>query len=278
MKLVICDLDNTLYDWIGFYAQSFRAMLHSLSELSLIPVVDLITDFKAVHQKYGTSEYAFSIQELASLKTKHRGLNESEIVDIYWPVIETFREVRHNTLKPYPGVKETLEKIQQAGITIVGHTDSMAYYAAKRLSNLELGAYFNRLYVAEEHPLPDYVQANVLERQSWPFGVVALPLSHKKPNVQILMKIMADFDVEVTETVFVGDSLNRDMTMATQAGVHAVWARYGNDFSQSDFELLVSITHWSDKDVQKENISFEDVKPTTIIDSFTELLSILSIQ
>ena len=32
-KLLITDLDNTLYDWVSFYAQSFSAMFDKLVEI-----------------------------------------------------------------------------------------------------------------------------------------------------------------------------------------------------------------------------------------------------
>jgi phosphoglycolate phosphatase len=44
-KLLITDLDNTLYDWVSFYAQSFTAMLDELVVILGVPANVLIDEF-----------------------------------------------------------------------------------------------------------------------------------------------------------------------------------------------------------------------------------------
>lgn len=67
-KLLITDLDNTLYDWVSFYAQSFTAMLDVLVNILDVPKSELLEEFRQVHIKHGNSEYPFGALEIDSVK------------------------------------------------------------------------------------------------------------------------------------------------------------------------------------------------------------------
>jgi hypothetical protein len=55
-KLLITDLDNTLYDWVTFFTASFRSMVTELT--SMLETSDnLLEEFKSIHQRCGTSEH-----------------------------------------------------------------------------------------------------------------------------------------------------------------------------------------------------------------------------
>ena len=63
-KLLITDLDNTLYNFIDFYAPAFRGMLHALSKKLNIDEDILKEEYRKVYSIRGSLEYAFSIQEI----------------------------------------------------------------------------------------------------------------------------------------------------------------------------------------------------------------------
>jgi phosphoglycolate phosphatase len=66
--------------------------------------------------------------------------------------------------------------------------------------------------------------------------------------------------------------------MAKQAGVTAIWARYGTKYDPACWTYLVKITHWTEEDVAREKTlkaKYHDVVPDYTIDSFEELKSIL---
>src|SRR5215212_6370741 len=69
---VILDLDNTLFDWVEIWYKSFSAMLEQLVQRSGIEQEKLLSDFKAVFTRHGTSEYAFAIEELESYERNIR--------------------------------------------------------------------------------------------------------------------------------------------------------------------------------------------------------------
>jgi FMN phosphatase YigB (HAD superfamily) len=55
-KLLITDLDNTLYDWITFFTASFRSMVTELKSMLETSEDNLLEEFKSIHQRYGNSE------------------------------------------------------------------------------------------------------------------------------------------------------------------------------------------------------------------------------
>jgi len=74
----------------------------------------------------------------------------------------------------------------------------------------------------------------------------------------------------------VGDSVARDVLMAKQADVFAIWAAYGAQHDRRVYDDLVRISHWTAKDValeQELRRRAEAVKPDfTAHHSFAEVL------
>ena len=69
--VLVTDMDNTLFDWLGMWQAAFGAMLEHLMADSGVPRATLEAEFFAIHQRHGTTEYAFAIQELPSLRARH---------------------------------------------------------------------------------------------------------------------------------------------------------------------------------------------------------------
>ena len=109
IKLVICDLDNTLYDWVGYYVPAFEAMVSELQHEHGVDRERLLDDFRSVHQSHGTSEYAFVLTELDVLRdvdtlaASGAGLH---------PAIAAFRNKAAETLHLYDGVRDTLVQLR----------------------------------------------------------------------------------------------------------------------------------------------------------------------
>ena len=88
---LITDLDNTLFDWVDLWHKCFSAMLAEIIRISGLPRETLIPEIRAVHQKHGTSEYAFLIEELPSLKPILKGRPATEV---FGPAIKAYRRER----------------------------------------------------------------------------------------------------------------------------------------------------------------------------------------
>lgn len=278
IKLLITDLDNTLYDWVTFFAQSFYSMLEELSIQLKVDQQILIQEFKEIHQSYENTEQPFAITELPTVQKLYKGLTNEQIVTELDDSLHAFNRKRKETLHLYEGVLPTLETLHSRGVIIIGHTEATVHNALFRINKLDVKKYMKHLYTLEgnhkPHPIPDKNQP--LPNDGF---VQLLAKEHRKPNPALIRDICANEGVLPQETAYVGDSLTRDISMAKEAGVFAIWARYGKLFKPEDWDKIVSITHWSDEDVDRElalRKMYSSIKPDISIDAFPELLNVIS--
>jgi len=250
MRLLITDLDNTLYDWVSFFAKAFEAMAEQLTVLLGVDRQELFEEFKAVHRKYGDSEVPFAVRDLPSVRRRF-GDSWKEIKVRLDPALHAFNSARKRELRLYESVENTLEQLAGRGIPIIGYTEALPGNAFYRLERLGIRRFFRRLYALEpamELPLDS-------DREPFPIPegfIETVPRSERKPNPALLVDICSREGVSLQDAWYIGDSLSRDMLMARQAGVTAVWAEYGTRYDHNLWATLVKITHWTDEDVARD--------------------------
>ena len=108
--------------------------------------------------------------------------------------------------------------------------------------------------------------------------VVIVPKADRKPNPDLLLDICKTQNVDVSQAIYIGDSLTRDVAMAKEAGITAVWAKYGKDYQQTAWDQLVKITHWSQDDIDRELLlrrKYNHIQPDHTVERFSELLDII---
>ncbi len=278
-KVLVTDLDNTLFDWVDLWYSCFTAMLREITNISGIPVDKLKPAIRQIHRKHGTSEYSFLIEELPMLREKFHGC---DLMKVFAPAIEAYRSERRNRLRLYPSVAETLLKIKGRGTLIVGYTESMAFYSNYRLRRLGLDGVIDVLFSPADHDSPEGLTKE--EIRKYPASHYQLryttqehtPKDSRKPDPAVLNSIIIDLNLPKNDCVYVGDSLFKDVAMAQDAGVDDVWAKYGEAQHREEYELLREVTHWTDDDVQREKrIRERDVQPKyTLEHSYSGMLEI----
>ncbi|HEX8684644.1 MAG TPA: HAD hydrolase-like protein, partial [Ardenticatenaceae bacterium] len=95
----------------------------------------------------------------------------------------------------------------------------------------------------------------------------------------ILKEIIHDEEIgaSVDQTIYIGDSLMKDVAMAQDAGVTDVYAKYGIAQHREEYELLRRVTHWTQEDVERERAIYAraTVTPTHVLEeSFAEVLDL----
>ena len=108
-RLLITDLDDTLYDWLGFFIPSFYGMVDEIANITKINKDTLLKEFKLIHQYHGSVEYPFATLELPSILKKYSGKSKEEIKEILSEAFHKFNSIRKYNLKLYDGVEETLK-------------------------------------------------------------------------------------------------------------------------------------------------------------------------
>lgn len=277
---LITDLDNTLFDWVELWLNCFSSMLDSIVEIGGISRERLIPEIRAVHQRHGTSEYSFLIEELPSLQPLLKG---RKATDVFGASIDVYRKKRREYLQLFPSVAETLLKLKGRGTRIVGYTESMAFYSNYRIRRLGLDGVLDYVFCPEDHKLPEGLTESDL--RNYPASHYELkytkqqftPRGSKKPDTRVLDAIISDLKLEKSDCVYVGDNLMKDVAMALDCGVDDVWAKYGQAHKRPEYRLLVDVTHWTLEEVEREQKikEREHVHPTHVLnETFSELMDL----
>ncbi len=268
---LITDLDNTLFDWVDLWHACFTAMMARVVEISGIPFDELKPEIRKIHQRHGTSEYSFLLEEMHSLSKVLAG---KSAVQVFKPAIDAFQTVRRQRLALYSTVAETLLKIKGTGATVVGYTESMAFYSNYRVRRLGLDGVFDFMFSPKDHDFPESISIDEIRKYPaahYKFRYTEqhhTPKNSFKPDANVLLKIIKELGIDYRECVYVGDSLTKDVAMAQDAKVTDVYAKYGGVQHTEAYALLREVTHWSDTDVQREKLIGErEVQPSIILES-----------
>ena len=269
IELLVTDLDNTLYDWVGFFAKAFAAMVDVAVEILQVDREQLLDDLQAVHQRHHDSERPWSLAETKVALARWPGRTLAERKQHLDPAFHVFNRVRKQRLKLYPGVADTLATIRELGVPVVGHTEASAVNALHRIERLELASLLTRVYANDSgHALHG-------SGSDSPVEVVPVPREIHKPDPRILLEVCAELGVAPERALYVGDSLTRDVSMARQIGMQAAWAAYGTRHAPADWATLVRVTHWTSEDlerVKQARDQFGDIVPDVTLEHFAELL------
>jgi phosphoglycolate phosphatase len=277
-RLLVCDLDNTLYDWVGYFVPAFYAMVDEVVRLIGCDREKLLDDFRIVHQRHGDSEQPFALLETQTIRQRFNGIEGEKVVRYLDPAFHAFNAVRKKKLTLHPHVRETLDLLRASGVDLVAHTEGKLYGVVDRLERLNLFPYFKKIYCRERsfslHPSQS-VHDKWLDR--FPLTkIVELSHHQMKPNASVLLEICRNEGFEPSRSCYVGDSVARDILMAKRANVFAVWAAYGARHDPAQYELLVRVTHWTSEDVEREKKLRDEAKsirPDLIAEtSFAEVL------
>jgi phosphoglycolate phosphatase len=268
IRLVVTDLDNTLYDWYGAFVPAFYAMVNAASQLVGVGEDELLDDLRGVHRRHANSEHPFALLETHAIESRFPRLTKQELRAHLDPAFHAFNRARKGGLKLYAGVREVLEELGRLHIPVVGYTDARVVNSLSRLRKLSIQPLLDRLYAPAM-----VVETEETQELNEKF-VRLLPPGDRKPNPQTLRDICLEYGITPDETVYIGDSLVRDIYMAKSAGVHAAWARYGTLYDKTLWPKLVRVTHWTDADVEREQVlrrEAEGTQPDSVLDSFTDI-------
>ena len=269
IKLLVSDLDDTIYDWSGFFVPAFYAMADEIAAITGIDEDALLDEYRMTHQRLGSVEYPYATLQLPSIRKKYPKLSDDELKQVFRPAFHKFNSIRNSHLHLFSGAEATLDTLYNNGITLIGYTESSQETGVYRLQKLGVEKYFKHIYAFESG-----------FQSSYAANEKVIPVHRRKPDVELLSGICQREGYRPGEVVYVGDSLTKDVYMAKAAGVTAVWANYfreDNDYS----EKLLKITSWLPEDYEREkalamHLERNDIKPDYTIKELSEVPGLLS--
>jgi FMN phosphatase YigB (HAD superfamily) len=270
ISLLITDLDNTIYDWMAAFVPSLYAMVRVASEILDVRDEVVLDELREVHQKHRDTEHPFALLQTRSVDEFARNNPRIDVARALDPAFHAFNRLRKENLKLYETVSDTLNTLREAKIPVVGYTDARVVNSLFRIKRLNIRDRLVALYAPEQQTNPISLTH---EDQNF---VRLLDINDRKPNEQTLKDICTDFRISPQETLYVGDSIVRDMYMADKAGVNTAWARYGTIYDKSLWSRLVRVTHWTQADVEREaslKSQIQGLTPNCVLERFSDIFS-----
>ncbi len=247
VKLLVMDIDNTVFDWVDYYVNAFGGLLSTVADTIKVPYATLAAQAKEVFAAHGSIEYPFAVQELPAVNEHYGDDIDRMLSECVDPSRVVFKALAVKHMVLYPGVAETLQQIRTAfrGMPIVALTDAPRYVAMWKLNKLGILPMFDAVYGLSDPRLPTSaklgrvkVDARILLKhlQQNDFGFTGkiriLPDDYEKPGVRGLKTVLMDFDQDEPATkrqqvLWLGDNLRKDIGLGVRLGVKTAWAKYG---------------------------------------------------
>ena len=287
VRLVVTDMDNTLYSWIDYIVPAVEAMVDAVCRATDFPRIQVVQGLKAVYSKYESNEYPFALQESALYAAFPEFGSFDKLV--IQPAREAFAAARKKYLRPYPGVLDTLEALKSRGVTVVALTDAPRNPAEQRAKRMGFDQFLSELNTLPGFVFPKddqgaaLIAPDILAREERGHyraacNVVELPRHFEKPNPEGLLQIMKRFGAVGRETIVVGDSVKKDIAIARAVGAVDCWAEYGTYVSMEYRERLDIISAKAITQRHAASVLEGDSKgppPSHALSNFSQLLKLL---
>ncbi len=282
IKLLITDLDNTLWDWFEAWQMAFTGLLEELVEITGLSKSEVEAAIRRVHQNRGASEYLLLVEELTIVQELFDDETTRSQLEA---VIQTHWETLATHTRPYPLVVETLTRIKAGGTRIVAYTESHAFWAEARLRMLGLDGIINHVYASPD--IETNVVSNIPALQTILADRPTLktttirysPEGLLKPDPFVLKLILQEEGISASETAYVGDSVMKDVLLGQQVGVNDIHAAYGEAHHRDDYNKLRGVSHWTDEMINKVYSSPPEKVPTpthTLRNNFGEIFNLFN--
>lgn len=260
-RLVVFDIDDTIFDWLTMWSSSFSGLLAGLEKATGLATGAVREKIRTFHQSVGTSEFPFSSTDLSALFS---GLGHEDAGGLA-DVLATDRRIGHQL---FTGISDLFADLVEHGDRVVLHTDAPSALAATRCETLGIDTLVTCVYATKNDRYPAGPIAQI--------GCELITLDARKPDPNALRLIMAQNSGVAESTVVIGDSLFRDIAMAKACGAKDIYAKYGCDRQSSAYNLLRDVSHWTTADVEAERVlRHEIVSPSYTAESVADLSDIL---
>lgn len=199
VKAVIFDLDNTLYDYDAVNERAIEAAGKWLCAEAQIAYEEFLKAFQKGREQTKKALRNCAAQHNRIIyfqkASEYLGLNpvkySLELYDVYWGYMLKY-------MCPGPGVWELLQRLNQSGVKVAVCTDLTTHIQHRKLR--ELG-------------IADFVDVFVSSEEA----------GAEKPDRRIFDMTIHKLGMPPSEMIYVGDSYEKDVIGASDAGIRPVW-------------------------------------------------------
>lgn len=225
---VIFDLDNTLTDFMLAKESSIQAAVDAMIDAGLPVSQQEATDrIFAIYKDVGIEHQRvfnlFLDQTIGRVDDR-----------ILAAAVVAYRRARGGSLVPYPHAKFVLNRLLKEGYKLAVVSDAPRFEAWLRLNYLGMQHTFDLVLTFDD-------------------------TGHHKPDPKPFLMALEMLDAQPERTVLIGDWKERDILGGKKAGLHTVYARYGDKYSQ-----------YTDK------VDTPHAEPDYVVDDLLQLLEVLA--
>ncbi len=205
IRAVVFDLDNTLTDFMQVKNAAIEAAAEAMIDAGLcLDRGDVVRRIYEIYDKEGIEH-----QRVFNLfLQKEQGHVDDRILA---SAVVAYRRAREASLQPYPHVLLTLNRLLKDGYKLAVVSDAPRFEAWLRLCNLRLHHVFDVVLTFDD-------------------------TGARKPAARPFEMALAELGVRPDQAVMVGDWPERDIVGGAGAGLHTVYARYGDTYESGDRE------------------------------------------
>ena len=210
VEAVLCDMDNTLFDFVGAKREACRCVVDYLGT----------GDPESLFRQFLRGIHGFEDHENIRDYMSDLGVYEERTFEV---CCGTYEDVKLSQVEAYPGVEETLRRLQDTGISLAVVTDAELPQARRRL---------------EKTGLIDYFETVVTPEVS----------GRRKPEPDSLLYALRRLDAVPARAMMVGDSLVRDIAPGKHLGMVTAFAAYGDwrDGNVAEIKADIVLTEFAE--------------------------------
>ena len=247
IKAVVTDLDNTLYSWVDYIVPSLEAMVSSLCQSTGLPRITVIQSLKKVYERYRSNEYPFVIQEAECFRTFAVDFGSFHQL-VLEPASTAFKIARSRYLRLYPGVAETLGRLQAMRSPWWGsptRPETLPSSASSCSGSIRVCSSAStpcRGSPCQRRCTTGSWRASARGATARPSSCASCPRRWRSPTRAVWRASWKELGVEPSEVLYVGDSRKKDIAVAQRVGCLDALAEYGTYRSAEYAERLEVIS------------------------------------
>lgn len=217
-KVLLIDLDDTLLD---FQKSEEYAIRKTMETLEINPTDELVNVYKQINQKYWKMFERKEITRDDLLKARFKEF--CELLNLQNEDYAIINDTYFNNLSTMPfeinGAYQFLEKLS-LDYDIYVITNGVKKVQEKRLSLVNIGKFFKKIYISEE-------------------------IGYHKPQLEYFNYVLNDLHItNKNEVLIIGDSLSSDIQGGINSNIDTMW--YNPKNKNTDVKYTYMINNYDD--------------------------------